>query len=66
MGGISCWSRAKVLRSPPLEEEGKAETVCDELTIPPISLRHWWGGGREEAGLKLNLERRKQRGGSVF
>ena len=34
--GTSRWSRGSVLRSPPPEEEGAAETTCDERTITPI------------------------------
>jgi len=28
--------QGKSVRSPPLEEEGAAETMCDELTVTPI------------------------------
>ena len=41
--------KEKSVRSPCPEEEGAAETMCDELTTTPIpcSLCHWGGGGRE-------------------
>jgi len=35
------------VRSRPPEEEGVADTTCDELTTIPISLCHLQGGGRE-------------------
>ncbi|KAK4831704.1 hypothetical protein QYF61_018756, partial [Mycteria americana] len=35
VGGTPRWSRGRV-RSPPPEEEGAAETACDELTAAPI------------------------------
>ena len=35
VGGTPRWSRGQV-RSPPPEEEGAAETTCDELTPTPI------------------------------
>ena len=40
--------QGKSVRSPPPEEEGAAETTCDELTTTPISvpLCRWRGGGR--------------------
>ena len=40
--------QGKSVRSPPPEEEGAAETTCDELTATPIPvpLRCWQGGGR--------------------
>ena len=42
--------QGKSVRSPPEEEEGAAETMCDELTVTPIRgprvpLRR--GGGRK-------------------
>jgi len=42
----------KSVRSPPSEEEGAAETTCDELTVTPI-LRP-----------PVLLERRRERNGS--
>ena len=38
----------KSVRSPPPEEEGAAETACDELTPTPVPvpLHHCGGGGR--------------------
>ena len=30
--------QGKIVRSPPLEEEGAADTMCDELTTTPIPL----------------------------
>jgi len=43
VGGSPCWSRGRSVSSPPPEEEGAAETVCDELTAtlvprPPVLL----------------------------
>ena len=35
VGRTPRWSRGRV-RSPPPEEEGAAETMCDELTATPI------------------------------
>jgi len=44
------------VRSPPLEEEGSAETTHDELTSTPISRPPCpSGGGGREMGVKLNL-----------
>ena len=41
--------QGKSVRSPPPEEEGAAETMCDELTQTPfpIPLCRSGGGGRE-------------------
>jgi len=50
------------MRSPPPEEEGAAETKCNELTkMPPfpVPLRCWDKGGREKLGVKLSLGRRE-------
>jgi len=38
----------KSVRSPPPEEEGAAETTCDELTVTPIPCPHVPLGGRRE------------------
>ena len=46
------------MRSPPPEEEGAAETTCDELIATPIPLRHAGGGGRK-SGEKLSCGRRE-------
>jgi len=47
------------VRSPPAEEEGMAETMCDELTITPIHRpsaqlggRRWRNGSEVEPGKK--------------
>jgi len=45
--------RGKSVRSPPPEEEGVAETTCDELTItpiphPPVPLREGEEGEKRE------------------
>jgi len=57
--GTSRWSRGSV-RSPPPEEEGAAETTCDELTTtpiprPPVPLQ----GRKERNGVKLSPGRRE-------
>ena len=48
VGGTPRWSRGRA-RSPPPEEEGVAETTCDELTVNPIPRPPalLGGGGRE-------------------
>jgi len=40
--------QGKSVRSPPPEEEGAAETKCDELTITPIPRPPALLGGRRE------------------
>jgi len=70
-GKDSCWStswrtvsrerdltleQGKSMRNPPPEEEGAAETRCDELTStpvlrPPVPFR---GGRQRKMGLKLS------------
>jgi len=60
--------KRKSVRSPPPEEEGTAETMCDELTVTPIPhppevLR--MGAGRER-GLKLRPGRREGWGEGVL
>ena len=57
------------VRSPPPEEEGVAETTCDELTVipiprPPVPLGGE-GGGRE-IGVKLSPGRRNGWGEGVL
>ena len=56
------------MRSPPPEEEGAAETTCDELTTTPIpaSLCRWRWEEVEESGAKLSLGRREGWGEGVF
>jgi len=51
--------QGKSVRSPPPEEEGAAETTCDELTITPIPCPPAPLGGRRErkSGMKLSLGR---------
>ena len=56
------------MRSPPPEEEGAAETMCDELTTtpiphPPVLL---WGEEVEKSGVKLSPGRREGWGEGVF
>jgi len=56
------------VRSPPPQEEGVAETTCDELTVtpiphPPVLLA---GGGHRETGLKLSPGRREGWGEGVL
>ena len=50
----------------PSEEEGAAETMCDELTATPIpySPAHCWGGGGREIGSEV--EPRGEKGGKCF
>jgi len=50
------------VRSPPPEEEGAAETTCDQLTKAPIPhppAPPVVGGGGRETGVKLSLGRRE-------
>lgn len=49
--------QGKSVRSPAPEEEGAAETMCDELTPTPIPrpLRRW-GGRERELGVELSQE----------
>ena len=50
--------QGKSVRSPPPEEEGAAETTCDELTRTPIPAPCAAGGEEvEESGAKLSLGR---------
>jgi len=60
----------KSVRSPPPEEEGVAETTCDELTVtptpcPPVLLGKGGQGGRE-TGVKLSPGRREGWGEGVL
>jgi len=55
------------VRSPPLEEEGAAETMCDELTTTPMPHPpHRSGGEGRKTGVKLSLGRREGWRGTVF
>jgi len=60
--------QGKSVRSPPPEEAGAAETLCDELTVTPIP-RHpaplAMGGGGREMGVKLSPGRREEWGEGV-
>jgi len=59
----------KNVRSPPPEEEGWAETTCDELTTIPIPCPpalFGVGAGDRETGLKLSLGRRERWGEGVL
>jgi len=47
MRETSCWSGERV-KSPLLEEEGAAETMCDELTVTPIPRPPVLLGGRRK------------------
>ena len=61
--------QGKHVRSPPPEEEGAAETMCDELTQTPIPRPPaplGGGGGREKSGVKLSLGRREGWGEGVL
>jgi len=52
----------KSVRSPPSEQEGAAETTCNELTITPIPCS---GGGGKETRVKLSPGRREGWGEDV-
>lgn len=57
------------MRSPSLEEEGAAETTCDELTMthiphPPVLLQE--GKEVKNSGVKLSLGRREGGGEGVL
>jgi len=67
--GTFMMEQGKSVRSPPPEEEGAAETMCDELTVtpiprPPLPLRV--GGGGREMGVKLTPGRREGWGEGVL
>ena len=55
------------VRSPPAEEDGAAETTCDELTATPIPppTGPLGGGSRSISGVKLSWGRRDE-WGEVF
>jgi len=67
MRGTFTLEQRKSVRSPPTEEEGAAETTCDELTVTPVpvSLSCSEGGGRE-MGVKLSPGRREGWGEGVL
>ena len=67
MGGTPCWSRGRV-RSPAPEEEGVAETMCDELIVTPIPHPPVLLVGRRQrkSGVKLSLGRREGWGEGVL
>ena len=56
------------MRSPPPEEEGAAETTCDELTATPIPHTPVLLGGRRQgkSGVKLSPGRREGWGEGVL
>jgi len=59
--------QGKSMRSPPPEEEGAAETTCDELTIttipyPPVPL----GGRRQRNGSEVEPREKGGMGGRCF
>jgi len=61
----------KSVRIPPPEEEGAAETTCDELTVtpiprPPAMLDARGRGGGRGMGVKLSPERREGWGEGVL
>ena len=64
VGGTPHWSRGRV-RSPAPEEEGAAETRCEELTPTPIPCPPVLLAGRRQRklGVKLCLGRRQGWGG---
>jgi len=55
------------MRSPPSEEEGAAQTACDELTVTPIprSLAPL-GGRRERNGSEVEPRKKEGVGGRGF
>ena len=71
-GTVSCGrdptlEQGKSVRSPPPEEEGAAETTCDELTAtpiphPPAPL----GGGGREFGSEVKPGKKGGVGGRCF
>jgi len=67
MGGTPCWSWERV-SSPPLQEEGAAETTGDELTASPIPCptRPLTGKRQRKQGAKLSLGRRERWGEGVL
>jgi len=58
----------KGVRSTPPEEEGAAETRCDELTVTPIPRTPVSLGGRRErkSGVKLSPGRKEESGEGIF
>ena len=60
--------QGKSVRSPPPEEEGAAETMCDELTTTPLPCPPPPLGGEEveNSGVKLRLGRREGWGGRCY
>jgi len=68
MRGIFTLEQGQTVKSPPPEEEGVAETTCDQLTVtsiphPPALLG---GGGGREMGVKLSLGRMEGWGEGVL
>jgi len=57
--------QGKCVRIPPPEEEGAAQTVCDELTVTPIARLPAGGGGRE-TGSEAEPEKKGGVGGRCF
>jgi len=51
------------VRSPPTEEDGLAETICDELTTTPIPCPPVPLVGRRERKLGVKLSQEEGRGG---
>jgi len=60
--------KGKSVRSPPPQEEGAAETTCDELTTTPIAHPPaLLGGSREKIRSKIKSgKKRRVEGESVF
>jgi len=59
--------QGKSVRSPPPEEEGAAETTCDEHTVTPIPhppVPH--GGRRERNGSEAEPGKKEGVGGRCF
>jgi len=57
--GIFTLEQGQSVRNPPLEEEGAAETMCDELTIIPVPQPLVPLGGRRERNRSEVAPRKK-------
>ena len=65
--GTFTLEQGQSVRSPPPEEEGAAETRCDELTVTPIPRPPALLGGRKERnGSEAEPGKKGGGGGKVF
>jgi len=65
--GTFTLEQRKSVRSPPPEEEGAAETTCDELTVTPIPCSPVpLGGRRERNGSEAEPGKKGGVGGRCF